>query len=62
MSGEEPPTLMLHWQCYTCGMTATCVGNAVAELAWLDHMETHSAKTNYGAWAWHVMPLPLEFS
>lgn len=53
--GEEVP--MSHYQCHTCGMTATVAVTPVSELAWLDHMEQHGAKKNYSCWKWTVVPL-----
>lgn len=60
MSDESKGVPMIHWECRTCGMSATCVVTPAAELAWLDHMDTHSAKFNYGAWTWTVVPLELD--
>jgi len=57
VGGERPGVPMVHLECHTCGMTATCVVTASTELAWLDHMETHSAKFNYSAWTWSVVSL-----
>jgi hypothetical protein len=50
---------MVHYQCYTCGISATCVLTSSAELAWLDHMEIHAVKDNFGAWTWAVLQLDL---
>jgi hypothetical protein len=52
-------THMLHFQCETCGITATCVDTPSATLAWLDHMDNHAVKTGYRRWTWTVTPLPL---
>lgn len=52
-------TPMVHYVCHTCGVSATCVLNSVAELAWLDHMTTHHLEENYSAYYWDVMQLPL---
>ena len=48
---------MIHFQCYVCGITATCVHNTPAELAWYDHMETHARRDDYGSWTWTVVTL-----
>jgi len=50
---------MIHWQCHTCHVTATCVVTPSAELAWLDHMENHVMKKGYSQWTWTVVPLPI---
>lgn len=54
-SSEEVP--MVRYECGVCSMSATNVVTPVSELAWLDHMETHSAKSAYKAWTWMVVPL-----
>lgn len=59
MQNRDEETAMIHYQCHTCGITATCVVTPVSDLAWLDHMDQHGAKTNYSAWTWAVIPLPL---
>lgn len=53
---------MVHYECGVCSAMATCVLNEPAQLAWLDHMANHSAKTAYSAWYWDVVPLPLDLS
>jgi hypothetical protein len=55
--GEE--TAMVHYECHTCGMQATCVSTPSSSLAWLDHMETHVVKDGFSAWGWTVVPLPF---
>lgn len=50
---------MVHYECYTCHMSATMVVTPSADLAWLDHMENHGAKKNYGRWCWAVLALPI---
>jgi hypothetical protein len=50
---------MVHYQCRTCGLTATCVATPTAVLAWLDHMEGHAVRDNYDAWTWTVLQLEL---
>jgi len=57
MPEQLPEVPMVHYECDVCHIAATCVVTPSAELAWLDHMETHSAKTAYKAWTWHVVPL-----
>jgi len=52
-------TDMIHYQCYTCGISATCVTTSAAELAWFDHMQTHALVDHFGAWTWTVQQLPL---
>jgi len=58
MSEGSNETAMIHLECTVCGLAATCVATPSADLAWLDHMETHSAKDAYRAWTWTVVPLP----
>jgi len=55
MTGEE--VQMVHYECTTCHMEATCVVTPAAELAWLDHMENHVVKDGYHAWTWTVLKL-----
>lgn len=50
---------MIHLSCDTCGITATCVATPAADLAWLDHMETHAVKDGYRAWTWTVVQLDV---
>lgn len=52
-------TNMVHFQCYTCHVTATCVLTPSADLAWLDHMSNHAMQENYGRWTWQVVPLNI---
>jgi len=59
MDEHQITTAMVHYECYTCHMTATCVDTNASRLAWLDHMENHGAKQNYGSWTWTVVQLPL---
>jgi len=51
---------MVHFECSTCGVSATCVLNTSAEVAWYDHMANHALVDNFRAWTWEVVPLPLE--
>lgn len=53
---------MVHYECGVCGVMATCVLNEPAQLAWLEHMDNHSAKTAWQAWYWDVVPLPFDLS
>jgi len=55
---EEVP--MVHYQCYTCHITATCVATPSASLAWFDHMDTHAVKDNFGCWVWYVQSIPFD--
>lgn len=57
-SGEQ--TVMIHFQCYVCHMTATCVLTSSARLAWHDHMANHALRDAFGQWVWHVEPLPFD--
>lgn len=50
---------MAHYECQTCHMEATVVVTPSAELAWLDHMETHAVKDHYRMWTWSVVELPI---
>lgn len=50
---------MVHYQCHVCALTATCVANPAAVLAWLDHMERHAMRDDYSAWTWTVQQLDL---
>lgn len=59
MRKEQAETMMIHWQCGVCEVSATCVATPSAELAWLDHMENHASKDRYQAWTWTIVPLPL---
>jgi len=54
---EGISTQMVHYQCGTCGITATMVITAASELAWLDHMATHAVPDNYRSWHWTVQQL-----
>lgn len=57
-SGGETP--MVHYECYTCHISATCVFTPSADLAWLDHMETHAVRDNFGRWTWTAVALPYD--
>lgn len=59
MQDTDPGTSMVHFECHTCHMNATCVATPTATLAWLDHMDTHALPANYSAWTWTVVKLPL---
>lgn len=51
---------MIHFQCYACGMTATCVVTDVVADAWSDHMATHEDPSYFESWTWGVTPLPFQ--
>jgi len=59
VQNSQRMTSMIHYHCHTCGVNATCVLTNSAELAWLDHMENHAERKNYGAWTWTVVQLDL---
>ena len=51
---------MIHFECRTCHLTATVVGNEVGKLAWLDHMNIHAVPDGYDMWTWTAVHLPYE--
>lgn len=51
------PTLMVHYECEVCSMSATCVLTGSAEAAWTDHMASHTEPHRFGRWCWEVVPL-----
>jgi hypothetical protein len=57
MPDTDAETTMVHFQCYTCHSTATCVLTPSADLAWSDHMANHALQSNFGRWVWQVVPL-----
>lgn len=59
MSDAGAATTMVHFECYTCHVSATCVLTPSADLAWCDHMEQHAMKDHYGRWVWEVVPLSM---
>ena len=59
MTEHPVTTSMIHYACDTCGMSATCVANGAAEVAWFDHMATHAVRDNFRAWTWSVLQLDL---
>lgn len=50
---------MIHYQCYACGITATCVVTQSSSPAWEDHMATHADPTYFESWTWMVKKLPF---
>jgi len=60
MSSGNESTAMIHFECGTCGVNATCVDTPSARLAWYDHMENHALKQNYRAVTWVVVPLEFD--
>lgn len=60
MANENEITHMVHYECHTCGIGATCVLNSAARLAWHDHMSNHAVKTGFSQWFWAVEPLPFD--
>jgi hypothetical protein len=50
--GDTRETAMIHWSCRVCGISTTCVHNAVADLAWHDHMANHADPDLFDAWTW----------
>lgn len=57
--GGEGEIAMIHYCCYCCGMTATCVVTQLSAVAWEDHMATHEDPSYFQSWTWGVTPLPL---
>jgi hypothetical protein len=57
-SGAE--TAMVHFECRVCRITATCVHNAQAELAWRDHMANHVMTEDFDCWTWTAVQLPFD--
>ena len=60
MNERRRETAMIHYQCYVCHATATCVANEPANLAWHDHMANHALPKHYGAWTWTVQQLDYD--
>jgi len=56
---DPSSTLMIHYECHTCSMTATMVVTEAAETAWIDHVAIHGPNKGYSAWTWEVLPLPM---
>lgn len=50
---------MVHYECYVCSITATCVDTEAADRAWIDHMNIHADDQDYGRYIWTVIQLPL---
>jgi len=59
MTEANKTAAMVHYECGTCGMTATCYANGPAVTAWFDHMTTHVLPDFYRVWTWEVLELPL---
>jgi len=59
MDRNPEETAMIHYECYVCSMSATCVATETSSLAWHDHMATHVRTEHFGAWTWSVMPIPF---
>lgn len=54
-------TMMAHYACDRCDMTATVVRTTDASVAWLRHMEEHPGhRMAYRLWTWTVLPIPFE--
>jgi len=51
-------TPMYHFECLTCGITATMVATETGKLAWLDHMNRHALPEHFRIWTWTVQQLP----
>jgi hypothetical protein len=60
MADDDATTLMMRWECYVCGMAATCVATDTAERAWREHMALHADPTHFGAWGWAVIALSFD--
>jgi len=60
MDGSPTETAMVHYECYVCGMIATCVATEASTTAWADHMYRHPDPELFGCWMWSVVALPLE--
>jgi len=52
-------TIMVHYSCDECPMTATMVATSTEEVAWRDHMASHIGVAGYKRWVWEVVQLPL---
>nr|CRY97272.1 hypothetical protein [uncultured prokaryote] len=57
---DPDSTLMVHYLCRGCGMSATMVNTPTGQRAWSDHMDSHEDHSMYDQWIWYVVPLPLE--
>lgn len=53
-------TAMVLFECHVCHAQAVCVDNQPARLAWLDHMENHANKTDYGAYTWTAVTFDFD--
>ena len=52
-------TIMVHYSCDSCSMTATMVATSAEERAWSDHLATHPGGSDYKRWMWEVVQLPV---
>jgi len=57
---QNSETNMVHYECHTCAMSATCVATSSSSLAWLDHMAIHADPRNFSQWTWMVQALPFD--
>lgn len=56
---DEGPreTQMIHRECDHCGVGATMVQTDTGDIAWADHMATHSDGATYRTYTWTVVQL-----
>lgn len=59
MSESGESTIMIHYFCDVCEMSASMVQTNTGRLAWLDHMATHHRPEMFHSWVWYVTPLPF---
>jgi len=57
MEERRLETAMVLFECEVCAVTAVCVDNEPARLAWLDHMENHAQKKRFRAFTWTALTL-----
>lgn len=60
MTKRAIETSMMHYECLTCGVNATCVATLAAAEAWHDHMANHEDPRSYKLVTWVAVQLPLE--
>jgi hypothetical protein len=60
MQKGERATAMILFVCEECDVSATCVANDTALLAWSDHMANHERPDRYRCYTWTAVQLPLE--
>lgn len=58
--GFRRTTTMIRLECNVCSMTALCVKTSAVLDLWEDHMAIHPDQSDYEAWVWEVMSLPLD--